>query len=277
MQHAVITGGSSGIGKAIAHRLWQQGYSLTLMARREAPLTEAKNELIRLTQDSYQQVETIAVDVSQEAPLKVALNHATHAVGPIDLLVNSAGICTPGHFIDQTVKTMEHTMAVNFFGSLYASHTVIPMMIERQQGQIVFISSGVGLIGLYGYSSYCPSKFAIRGLAESLRAEMKPQGVQISIVYPPDTETPQLIRENAIKPLVTKKLSESAQVLSADQVANSILQGITSKRFMITPGLEMTLLGRFHSLLNPVLNRYFDGIIAKILATTQRQQNGSHP
>ena len=273
MPHAVITGGSSGIGKAIAQRLWQQGYSLTLLARQEKTLVQVQRDLRAANPTATQQAEIISVDVSQERLLRAAIDECAQLVGPIELLINCAGICTPGHFLEQPVKVAEETMATNFFGSLYASHAVLPMMVERKKGHLVFVSSGVGLIGLYGYSSYSPSKFAVRGLAESLRLEMKPHGVHISIVYPPDTDTPQLARENKVKPTVTRKLSEAAQLLSADQVANAIVRGVQSQKFLITPGLEMTVLGRLHSLITPLLNRYFDGIIAKTLA----QKNESHP
>ena len=196
----------------------------------------------------------------------MALHQSLKQVGPIDLLINSAGIAIPGEFLEQPVAVTEETMAVNFFGSLYASHAVLPAMVKRGQGHVVFISSGVGLMGLYGYTSYSPSKFAVRGLAESLRAEMKPHGVSISIVYPPDTDTPQFKREARIKPLVTKKLSETAQILTPDQVADAVIRGIDARKFVISPGLEMTLLSRLHSLLTPVLNHHFDRITVRTLA-----------
>ncbi len=79
---------------------------------------------------------------------------------------------------------------VNYFGTLYSIKAALPAMETQKQGHIVLIFSGAGLIGLLGYSSYRPTKFAVRGLAESLRAELKPKNINISIVYPPDTDTP---------------------------------------------------------------------------------------
>ena len=84
----------------------------------------------------------------------------------------------------------ERTMQVNYFGSLYCVNAVLPYMTKAQKGQIVLVSSGAGLVGLYGYTPYSPSKFALRGLAESMRQELKDQGIRVSIVYPPDTDTP---------------------------------------------------------------------------------------
>ena len=274
-KHALITGGSSGIGLAIAHLLWQQGYHLTLIARQRQGLETARDQLQHLAQLESQRILIFNVDVSQPASLHHAIQQASQEISPIDVLVNCAGICTPGHFLEQPLDIFEQTMAVNFYGSLYAARAVLPAMKERGQGQIIFVSSGVGLIGLYGYCSYSPSKFAVRGLAESLRAEMQPYGIHISIVYPPDTDTPQLARENLVKPWVTQKLSETAQVLSAQQVAIATCKGMAAHRFMITPGLEMTLLGRLHSVIAPLLNCYFDRIIAKLLSHKKEEPPSS--
>lgn len=138
-------------------------------------------------------------------------------------------------------------------------------MQQRRQGHIVLISSGAGLIGMYGYTAYSPTKFALRGLAESLRGEMKLIGVDVSIVYPPDTDTPQLEEENKTKPIETKIITGTANTWSAESVAFEIVQGIQKKSFAINPGFEMALLSRLHSLLAPGINWYMDWIVSKTL------------
>ena len=155
-------------------------------------------------------------------------------------------------------------MEINYFGTLYMVRAVLPAMRRRGGGQIVMISSGAGLVGIYGYTAYAPSKFALRGLAETLRGELKPDNIQVSIVYPPDTDTPQLAAENEIKPPETARITGNAQVLSAEAVATATLRGIDRKRFQITPGWEMTLLASLHSLIGPLLQRYFDILAAKV-------------
>ena len=147
--------------------------------------------------------------------------------------------------------------------SLYSVRAVLPKMLEQTRGKIVLISSGAGLIGIYGYSAYCPSKFALRGLAESLRGELKPQGIQITIAYPPDTDTPQLAAENKIKPAETRKITATAKTWSAKAVAEQILCGVEQNKFAIAPGTELTILNRFHSLLTPLLNWYFDKMVSE--------------
>ena len=137
-------------------------------------------------------------------------------------------------------------------------------MKERRKGDIVLVSSGAGLVGLFGYTPYSPSKFALRGLAESMHKELKDCRITTSIVYPPDTDTPQLIAEQKVKPKETTRITESAKSWSAEAVATCILKGVKKGRFVITPGWEMSLLSILHSLINPILQWQFDSIVDKV-------------
>ena len=132
------------------------------------------------------------------------------------------------------------------------------------------VSSGAGLIGLFGYTAYAPSKFAVRGLAESLRGELARDGIGVSIVYPPDTDTPQLIEENRHKPPETRRITAQARTWSPEDVAWVILEGVRRNRFVITPGWEMWALCRLHSLIGSLLHRRFDR-----LAANAREQVGA--
>ena len=262
-RHAIITGGSSGIGKAIAQLLVQQGASVTLIARDRTKLEQAQQEITAFKTEQTQRIEIAVADVAQQESITEAIERAINSLGTPTLLITSAGMVHPGYFTQIPLEIFERTMAVNYFGSLYSIKAVLPKMLERQQGRIVLISSGAGLIGIYGYSTYCPSKFALRGLAESLRGELKPQGIGVTIVYPPDTDTPQLAAENKIKPLETKQITATAKTWSAIAVAQQILRGIEKQQFAIAPGLELTIVNRCHSFLSPLLNWYFDRIVAK--------------
>ncbi len=261
--HAIITGGSSGIGKATAKLLASKGANISIIARTESILAEAKTEIEATRINNNQQVVTIAADVSHREDIEAAMQKASAQNGPVDYLITSAGIAQPGYFQDQDIAIFEQTMAINYFGTLYAIRAVIPQMLTRKKGHIVLVSSGAGLIGIYGYTTYSPTKFALRGLAESLRGEMKVYGVNVSIVYPPDTDTPQLVAENQTKPEETKRITATAKMWTAAGVAQEIVRGIEKKVFAIAPGLEISLLYRLHSLLNPGLNWYFDRIVAQ--------------
>ena len=270
-QHAIVTGGSSGIGKAVALQLAQAGAHITIIARSQAKLDQAQAEILQAQATPTQKILSFSADVADRPQLSAAIEAAITQTAPPDLLITSAGMAHPGYFQALPLDLFERTMAVNYFGSLYALKVVQPVMAQHQQGHVVFISSGVGLMGIFGYSAYSPSKFALRGLAESLRGELKLQGISLSIVYPPDTDTPQLSQENLTKPAETKEIAATAQVWQPDAVAQKIVQGIERRQFAITPGLEMSLLARLHSLLGPGLNWYFDRIVARI----HSQQNES--
>jgi 3-dehydrosphinganine reductase len=263
-QHAIITGGSSGIGKATAILLAKEGYNISIIARNQDTLETAKAEIAAVRVDSEQRIICISADVSKQAQIEQAITKTTEQLGAPDLLITSAGIAHPGYFHELPLQIFEETMAVNYFGTLYAIKSVLPLMIQKQQGHIAMISSGAGLIGIYGYTPYSPSKFALRGLAESLRGELKCWGINISIVYPPDTDTPQLVAENRTKPAETKLITGTAKTWSAEAVAAVIVNGIKRKEFAIAPGLEMKLLQVWHSLLAPILNLYFDQIVKKV-------------
>ena len=262
-QHALITGGSSGIGKAVANLLVQQGANVSIIARDLIKLETAKQEISASIIDSQQRILAITADVSQQAVLELAIKEAIADLGCPQILITSAGIAIPGYFQELSLDIFQQTMAVNYFGSLYAIKAVLPEMIAAKQGHIVLISSGAGLIGLYGYTAYSSSKFALRGLAESLRGELKPHQIKVSIVYPPDTDTPQLVAENKTKPPETKLITETAQLWTAEGVAQEIIQGMVQKKFAIAPGWEMTLLNKLHSILGGLLNWYFDKIVIK--------------
>ncbi len=263
-RHCIITGGSSGIGQAIAHRLWQQGSSsITLIARDPIKLQETQAVLEQQRVYPRQQVLAMSADVANQAANQAAIEAAIQRFGPPDLLVLSAGMAHPGHFQTLPIEVFETTMAINYFGSLYSVRAALPAMEQQRQGHIVLISSGAGLVGFYGNTPYSPSKFALRGLAESLRGELRPLGIGLSIAYPPDTDTPQLQAENRTKPLATQKITATAKTWSAAAVADSILRGIQQESFVIAPGLEMGILAKWHSLLAPVLHWYFDRIVTQ--------------
>jgi 3-dehydrosphinganine reductase len=263
-QHAIITGGSSGIGKATAKLLASRGANLSLIARDSAKLELAKAEILSAFPGC--RIFTFAADVSDRIQATEAVMAAIAQQGAPDILITSAGIAHPGYFQELPLEIFERTMAINYLGTLYCVKAALPGMESRRKGSIVLISSGAGLIGVYGYTPYSPSKFALRGLAESLRGELKVMGVHIGIVYPPDTDTPQLAEEKKTKPLETQKMTESAGVWTAENMAIAIVRGIEKKRFAIAPGIEMSLLYWLNSLITPLLNWQFDQIVAKVRA-----------
>lgn len=261
-QHVFITGGSSGIGLALAQQAAAAGARLSLVGRDAAKLTAAA-QCVRNSNPGVSEIVTMPADVSSEAAVLVALQTAEAVHGPVDILITSAGVAHPGYFEELPASVFERTMAVNYFGTLYAIKAVVPGMRARGRGAVVLISSGAGLVGLFGYTAYAPSKFALRGLAEALRGELKPAGIAVTIVYPPDTNTPQLIEENLTKPPETKALTAGGGLWTAEAVARVTLNAVRSGRFSVTPGFQLTLLSWLHGLIAPILHWHFDRVATR--------------
>jgi 3-dehydrosphinganine reductase len=249
--HALITGGSSGIGLAIARRLIGDS-DLTLVARGTERLKAARESLLRGCGRPAARILTISADVAVREQAEAAVGQAVADLGAPKLVVTSAGIAIPGYFDQIPVDVFERTMAVNYLGTVYVIKAALPSM-KRAGGNIVMISSGAGLIGLFGYTPYSPTKFALRGFAEALRAELRHDGITVSIAYPPDTDTPQLIEESRTKPAETHMMTSRAGLWSAEAVAGRILKGVSRGSFAITPGFELTALYRLGSLVAPVV------------------------
>lgn len=263
-QHVIITGGSSGIGKSTAKIYAAQGADVSIISRRLEVLETAKAEIDAARAGGAGKTYTYSADVSDRSAIEAALGDAVSAAGVPDILITSSGIAVPGYFEDIEVESFERHMQVNYFGTLWAIRAVLPAMRKRGSGQIVLVSSGAGLIGIYGYTNYSPTKFALRGLAESLVGEVKSDGVAVSIVYPPDTDTPQLHAENLTKPDETKAMTATAKMWSAEGVAQIIVKGIEKRKFCIAPGWEMTWLARLHSMIRPILSWEFDRLARKV-------------
>lgn len=254
---SLITGGSSGIGLALAKQLAAQGSNVWLLARDPQKLEQARQEVSAARQSQDQKVGTLTADVSQWDEVTKAAGDLVQQAGIPDLLFNSAGISQPGFFAEQDLDIFRKTMEINYFGTLYMTKALLPGMIQRRSGHIVNISSVAGFLGLYGYSAYGPTKFAIRGLSDSMRYELSEHGIGVSVVFPPDTQTPQLEYEIPYKPPILVELDKSNKIMTADSVAESILKGVARGRYTITPGGDSWLyfqLTNFFGLVYPVMD-----------------------
>jgi 3-dehydrosphinganine reductase len=262
--HALITGGSSGIGKAVGIKLAAAGYDVSLIARRNNLLADAAEEIRCHKQRSDQRIAFYPADVSDRLEAEAAVKAAIAEFGPPDIVVASAGVSEPGYFAELPVDIFERAIAVNYLGTLYILRSALPPMRARKRGRIVLISSGAALMGIFGYASYGPSKFAVRGLAETLRAELRSDNIGVSIAYPPDTETPMLEEERKTMPPETKLICSLAKAWSADAVADCILRGVRRGTFAITPGLTLTLMHRFPGVVIPLLRWYSDRLVKSL-------------
>uniref|UniRef100_A0A674B1W8 3-dehydrosphinganine reductase n=1 Tax=Salmo trutta TaxID=8032 RepID=A0A674B1W8_SALTR len=241
--HVVVTGGSSGIGKSIAMECYRQGAFITLVARDE----------VSRNKQNINVVLCISVDVSKDyGQVESVIKQCQEKLGPVDMLVNCAGTSFSGKFEEVEVERFRSLMEVNYLGSVYPTRAVITTMKERRMGRIMFVSSQAGQIGLFGYTAYSPSKFALRGLAESLQMEMKPYNIYVTIAYPPDTDTPGLAEENRTKPLETRLISETSGVTQPEQVAKTVVKDAVQGNFNSSVGPDGYMLSALTCGMSPV-------------------------
>ncbi len=253
---AWITGGSSGIGLSIAGALARRGTDILLIARNTERLSIARSSVAALRRSEAQRIETLSCDVSDAKTTGKLLGEAVERLGVPDLVINCAGIAYPNYFDSIPAERFKATMDINVFGTWNVLQTVVPFM-KKHGGTIVNISSIAGFLGVFGYAAYGASKFAVFGLSEVLRAELKPHGISVHILCPPDTDTPQLIEENKTKPAETRAVSGRAKLYSPDVVAEALLRGLARNKFLIIPGLN----GKFIYL----MNRLFPGLVRAIM------------
>jgi 3-dehydrosphinganine reductase len=257
--HVLVTGGSSGIGLATARLAVARGAKVSLVARRPDVLDSAATAI----RAEGGQVAVAAADVADAAQVTTALSGLTDAFGPVDIVVCSAGQARPGYFQELDPDLFRSMMAVNYFGTVNVVRVVVPSMIERRHGSVVGVSSAAGLVGVFGYTAYAPTKFAVRGFLEALRGELLPYGIHVGCSFPPDTDTPQLEDENKYKPKETKAISGTIKALSAERVAKSIVEGIEKERFMIIPDSSTKGLAKIAGLA--------PGLVAKVMDRSARK------
>ena len=265
--HAIITGGSSGIGLAIAEQLIVSGYDISILARDLAKIETACAHLEQRRRTPAQIVWGSSTDVTDEPAVRTTIDQAIENCGAPTLVVNSAGVVIPGRFEALSAEDFAETLTINLLGTVNVVRSCLPSMKDGHRGSIVILASAAAIIGVYGYTAYSASKFALRGFAEALRSELRPFGITVSVVYPPDTDTPQLEKERHSRPPETQAICGKAEALSATAVARATLAGTARGQFSIYPSRSIGLLARTYSLMEPLVHWYTDRLVRKVRST----------
>ena len=233
---AIVCGGSKGIGKETAKEIVQLGGSVCLIARSRESLESTAREIEGIKRGDSQFVETIACNAADEERLRPRLTDFVDRHGVPDYLINCVGYARPKYVQDLTLEDFRERMEANYYGQLVPILILLPYLMEAGKGHIANVSSMMGYFGIIGYAAYAPTKFAIVGLTEALRHELKPYNISCSMLYPPDTDTPGFKKENETKPPECAELSAGAKMLSAQEVAEVFVEGILKKQVDIMPG-----------------------------------------
>lgn len=194
---ALITGGSEGIGRGIAAALKAKGAEVAVMGRDGEKLRAAAAEL---------DVLPLQGDVSVEADVKRVVGEFLQAFGGIDILVNNAGVGYFAPLTDLDTAAFEKLFAVNVTGPMLMAREVAPHFIAQKGGHLLNISSTSGLGGGKGSTAYSGSKFALRGMTECWRAELRPHDVRVTLVNPSEVQTPFFAKLGREQQLSEKKL-----------------------------------------------------------------------
>ncbi|MCX8066982.1 MAG: SDR family NAD(P)-dependent oxidoreductase [Anaerolineae bacterium] len=212
-QVAVVTGASSGIGRATALALAREGARVALVARREERLRAVAKEVETLGGEAL----VLPTDVTRREEVERAVADTVAHWGQVDVLVASAGAYIRVPVLQMTVADVERSIAVNFYGVLYAVLAVLPHMAARRSGHIVLVSSADGKKGIPPDGPYVAAKFAVAGLGDILRQELRPLGIAVTTVFPGRVDTPMIAHLRV--PWISAKIPPEA-------VARAILRAL---------------------------------------------------
>lgn len=210
-RHALVTGGGSGIGAAIARTLLAQGMHVTIMGRRA-------DVLERMVQSHPGRLRAVCADVADEAQVKEALEAARKGFGPIDILVNNAGQASSAPIQKTSLELWNQMLAVNLTGSFLCAQAVLPDMQQRGWGRIVNVASTAGLAGYAYVAAYCAAKHGVVGFTRALALEVAKKGITVNAVCPGYTETDLLSHSIAN---VVAKTGRSADAARAEFAAGN--------------------------------------------------------
>lgn len=239
----VITGASSGIGKALAYEFASHGASLVLAARRMDRLQQIEQEL------AGTEILSVQADVSKEEDCENLMKQAVDRFGQIDVLINNAGISMRALFADLDVSVMKRLMDVNFWGTVYCTKSALPHLLKTK-GSVVGVISIAGYVGLPARTGYSASKYAIRGFLDALRIENLKTGLHVLVAAPGFTASE--VREVALTQdgsAQGQTPRDESKMMTAEECAKHIANAVKKrKRELILTFVEGKLtvfLGKF--------------------------------
>jgi short-subunit dehydrogenase len=223
----------------------------------------ASQEVKQEARNASQRFGFFSADVSDQRVIQDAVKAAEAECGPVAVLVNSAGFHRTGYVEELPISDIEDEVRVNYLGTVYMVKQVLPGMIDRREGWIQNVSSLAGLKGIFGYAGYSGAKFAVMGFSEAIRSELRPYGISVSALCPPDVDVEKL--EHYVEreqPLENVRVSEGAKAMQPEDVARAAIAGMEKGSFIIIPGSSGKMLHLVNRLapwaVDRILNRTID-------------------
>lgn len=259
-----ITGGSSGIGLEMGRIFAGKGANLLLLARNEQKLEAARHFMEKSRHTTTQRIGTLCVDVADHIDVERVMKTALEAYGAPDVLVCSAGINKyADHFENITHAMFDEVTKINLYGPRNMIHTLLPSM-KPKRGHVVILSSAAGLFGMFGYTAYGTSKAALLGFSDSLRYELKPMGMKLTVVCPPEVDTPMNLDEAKTLPPEGRAMKSLGGFLTPEYTAHVIVKAVAREQYLFIPGASTRFLYLVHRLSNGWLTRVTSDMVVRI-------------
>lgn len=272
-QRVFISGGMSGLGKALAGRYLQRGADVAIFDL--VADAGVLSELQDCKRSSNQQCVMYQASVTDFESLDAAVTAAVTAIGAPELAINCAGIQRAQPFDELPRQHFEQVIEVNLLGSRNFAEAVLRTMSAG--GRLALVASMAGFAANYSYAAYCASKFGVIGLGRVLRIEYRPRGIQVSLICPPEVDTPMVIEEIRHMHPASRKLKDFGGTLSVDEAVGGIMAGLDAGRGVIIPGAKARLTYLCNRYLPDVLmNWVVDRIVATELAKLHSAAADSH-
>lgn len=263
MKITIITGGSSGIGKAMAEVFGLKGEKIIITGRNINTLNQAVEEL----REKGIEIEGIVCDSASEIQNKELIDQVIKKYGRVDNLINNAGISMRSMFETVDLNVLKQVMDINFWGTVYATYYALPE-IKKSKGSIIGISSIAGFRGLPVRTGYSASKFAMNGFLEALRTELLYSGVNVLTACPGFTASN--IRNNSLNSegkITGETMREEEKMMSAEEVAQEIYSAYKKKK--------KTLILTNQGKLTIFLNKWINGLTDYLVYNTLKKEKNS--
>lgn len=268
-KNVFISGGTSGIGLAAAKMFSSLGANIFVFSiDDDMQRKQALESIEKAGKSNEQKFESAFLDVLDNDGIQKIIQETIHSIGEPFVLINSAGIGGAILFEELSYERFDKIIKINLYGIRNVIAACLPHM-KKNGGHIINVSSMSGLVGSYGYTAYSSSKHAVVGFSESLRAELKRYDINVAVLCPVQVDTPMLEATNKYKPKETLAINKNVGVMTAEDVAAGLYNGMKKKQSIIIPGFQ----GRFVHSLHRYFPRFREWMTDRIIRKSRKEKS----